>query len=281
MKLNNHHTHTIYSDGAETPEAYIVEAIKRGFDTLGFSEHSPLPFENTFSFQEKNRDEYLRLIGELKSKYAPQISIFNAMEIDYVPAMSENFAQLRQYFRLDYVIGSVHLINPGNSNELWFTDGPDYRIYDRGIQELFGGDIRKAVTQYYRQVNAMITTQQFEIIGHFDKIKMHNRDRFFSESEKWYTGLVNETINLIREKQLIVEVNTRGIYKKRSDTTYPGLDILKRLKLLDIRVMVNSDAHRPDELDGAYPEAFSLLKAAGIKNTVYFTGNNWAEQPIS
>ena len=45
MKLQNLHTHTVFSDGAGTAEAMVRGAIQAGCGSLGFSEHSPLlPF---------------------------------------------------------------------------------------------------------------------------------------------------------------------------------------------------------------------------------------------
>ncbi len=278
--LTNHHTHTLYSDGSNQPEDYIVQAIEKGFDILGFTEHSPLPFENTFSFKKETKEKYLSLMNTLKLKYSGQILVYSGMEMDYIPGMSEDFSKIKAEYNLDYLIGSVHLVKPENRDELWFTDGPDYRTYDKGLNELFGGDIKKAVTTYYHQLNEMIETQHIDIIGHFDKIKMHNRDRFFREDEAWYKALVSETLNLLQDRDIIVEVNTRGIYKQRSETTYPGLDIMKQIKKLRIPVMVNSDAHKPNELDLSFDKGFSLLKEAGINEVVYFKGNGWGFETI-
>ncbi len=278
--ITNHHTHSLYSDGSSQPEEYIIEAISKGFNLLGFTEHSPLPFENTFSFKKGNKEEYIALMNAMKQKYSGQITIYSGMEMDYIPGLSENFSKVKAEYKLDYLIGSVHLVKPPDSEELWFTDGPDYRTYDKGLNELFGGDIRKAVTTYYNQLNEMIENQHFDIIGHFDKIKMHNRDRFFKEDEAWYQGMVNETLSLIQDRDIIVEVNTRGIYKIRSETTYPGLEILKQIKAMRIPVMVNSDAHKPHELDGEFGYGFSLLKEAGIDEVVYFKGNGWGFENI-
>jgi histidinol-phosphatase (PHP family) len=278
--LSNHHTHSLYSDGSTQPEDYIREAISKGFKILGFTEHSPLPFENPFSFREENKEEYIALMKRLKSHYSSQISMYSGMEMDYVPGMSENFSKVKADYKLDYLIGSVHLVKPEKNDELWFTDGPNYETYDHGLNQLFGADIKKAVSRYYRQLNEMIETQQFDIIGHFDKIKMHNRDRFFTEDEPWYKILVNETLELLRDRDIIIEVNTRGIYKKRSETTYPGLDILKDIRRMRIPVMVNSDAHKPEELDLALEKGFSLLKEAGIEEVVYFNGNGWVFESL-
>jgi len=270
--LTNHHTHSIFSDGKALPEEYIEQAISKGFGLLGFTEHSPLPFENGFSFKPERRQEYLDVMSGLEQKYAGQLLIYRGMEMDFVPGMSDDFAAVEQEYQSDYLIGSVHLVNSPSGDALWFIDGPMAEIYDAGLNDYFGGDIRKAVAAYYQQVNQMIDTQRFDIIGHMDKIKMHNRGRYFSEDEKWYSDLVAETLRLIKEKDVIVEVNTRGIYKKRSETTYPGLEILKQIKDLGIRVMVNSDAHQPEEIDGAYLEAFRLLEAAGIAEAAFFSG---------
>jgi histidinol-phosphatase (PHP family) len=277
---SNHHTHSLYSDGSSQPEEYITEAITKGFHILGFTEHSPLPFENSFSFRKETKDEYIALMQNLKQKYSAQIAVYSGMEMDYIPGMSENFGKVKAEYKLDYLIGSVHLVRPENNSELWFTDGPNYETYDKGLNGLFAGDIKKAVTRYYHQLNEMIENQHIDIIGHFDKIKMHNRDRFFKEDEPWYMALVSETLDLLQDRDIIVEVNTRGIYKQRSETTYPGLDILKQIKSRRIPVMVNSDAHKPHELDLAFEQAYSLLKEAGIDEVVYYKGNGWAFETL-
>ena len=278
--LTNHHTHSLYSDGSSQPEEYIIEAIAKGFHILGFTEHSPLPFENSFSFRKENKAEYIELMQNLKQKYSEEITVYTGMEMDFIPGISENFSKVKAEYKLDYLIGSIHLVRPENSEELWFTDGPNYETYDEGLNQLFGGDIKKAVTTYYRQLNEMIISQHFDVIGHFDKIKMHNRDRFFREDEPWYKELISETMVLIQDRDIIVEVNTRGIYKQRSETTYPGIDTLKQIREMRIPVMVNSDAHKPYEIDLAMEQGFSLLKEAGINEVVFYKGNGWGFDAI-
>jgi histidinol-phosphatase (PHP family) len=278
--LTNHHTHSLYSDGSSQPEEYIIEAIAKGFHILGFTEHSPLPFENPFSFRNENKAEYIELMQNLKQKYSEEITVYSGMEMDYIPGISGNFSKVKAEYKLDYVIGSVHLVRPDSSDKLWFTDGPNYETYDEGLNQLFGGDIKKAVTTYYLQLNEMIESQHFDVIGHFDKIKMHNRDRFFREDEPWYKELISETLVLIQDRDIIVEVNTRGIYKQRSETTYPGIDTLKQIREMRIPVMVNSDAHKPYEIDLALEQGFSLLKEAGINEVVFYNGNGWGFNTI-
>lgn len=42
----NLHIHTTYADGKDNPEALVLEAISRGFTSIGFSEHTYMPFSS-------------------------------------------------------------------------------------------------------------------------------------------------------------------------------------------------------------------------------------------
>ena len=276
--LLNYHTHTRFSDGTGEPEIFVKQAMNLGFDALGFSDHSPLPFENTFALNATELRNYSTTIRHLAERYTGKIKIWLGMEMDFIPGHSDDFAAVSAQCGLDYIIGSVHLVlSP--SGELWFIDGPVPEIYDDGLASLFAGDIRKAVTAYYHQINRMVETQKPDIIGHLDKIKMHNQERYFRQDEPWYRALVSETLELISEAGTIVEVNTRGIYKKRSNTTFPGIEILKHLKKLGVRVTIASDAHKADELNGAFGIAHQLLSEAEFKEVTFFDGKSW--EPIA
>ncbi len=271
----NFHMHSNFSDGGKPAEAYVQEAIRQGMTDLGFSDHAPMPFINTFSIQPGNFEPYCLEINRLKNVYADKLNIFLGLEIDFIPGMMDDFTRLIQQGKLDYSIGSVHLIGQGKEENLWFTDGPNIQTYDAGLQTFFGGDIRKAVKAFYHQTNQMIESQTFDVIGHFDKVKMHNQNRYFTEDEKWYVNLVFETLGLIKQKGLIVEVNTRGIYKKRSDSFFPSDFILSKMNELDIPVIISSDAHQPEELQLLFGKAMEAVRKAGYHETMRLTKNGW------
>ena len=276
----NFHQHSNFSDGESPLEDYVQKAIELGFVAIGFSEHSPLPFKTKFSLKQEKISDYIKETDILKKKYKNQIKIYRSLEMDYIPVFSNDFNKWKNKLKTDYLIGSVHLVKPENSNSLWFIDGPNKEIYDNGLKELFNGDIKNAVKTYYYQINNMIETQQFDIVGHIDKIKMHNKNRFFQETEKWYKELAMETLYLIKEKGLIVEINTRGLYKKRSDSFFPDDFILYQLKEMDIPTVISSDAHKPEELNLPFDEATKRLKDIGIKYVVFFNGKNWLEKGL-
>jgi histidinol-phosphatase (PHP family) len=276
----NLHQHTVFSDGKAAPEAYVKRALELKFQALGFTEHSPLPFPTPFSLKEENTQAYTDETERLKKLYESRLTIYRGLEFDFIPGISEDLAGWRQKLQLDYAIGSVHLVRPDGNDELWFIDGPDRNRYDDGLRRLFGNNIKKAVKTYYHQLNAMIETQPFEIVGHLDKIKMHNAGRFFNEEDKWYRQLVDETLELIKAKGLVVEVNTRGLYKKRSDSLFPDRETLCRIRDMKIPVMISSDAHRPDELNLLMDFAEKRLRETGFRAVAFFDHGHWKEIPL-
>ena len=69
MQNFNLHTHSVYSDGKSQPREIVEEAVRQGFTTLGFSEHSPLPFDNNFSVKSADMPRYVAEIAQLKEEF--------------------------------------------------------------------------------------------------------------------------------------------------------------------------------------------------------------------
>jgi histidinol-phosphatase (PHP family) len=281
----NYHTHSLYSDGKASLEDYYEEAVRQELQYLGFSEHSPLPFPNSFALEEGKMDEYLvgvRRLGNgenLKTSGHPhrKVTVFAGLEMDYIPGISEGFSTIRNHYDPDYLIGSVHLVLNSEVDGLWFIDGPSRQIYDDGLNYYFNGDIRKAVTAYYRQLQKMIQNEPIDIVGHLDKIKMHNADRYFREDEPWYHQLVMETLEEIALQGLVVEINTRGIYKKRSPSLFPGIEILKSMREMKIPILLSSDAHAPEELTLLFNDTQEQLKTLGFNSVRQITAKGWVD----
>lgn len=276
---NNYHTHCTYCDGKEPIENFVKMAVEQGFTQLGFSSHAPVPFENDFGIHEDEIPAYLKEIDGFRPQF-PQLQIFPGLEIDFIPGMTKDFTYYRDTFSLDYTIGGVHLVRPLNDDRIWFIDGPKREVYDNGLQQLFGGDAKKAVVRFWEQSFEMIETQTFDVIAHFDKIKMHNQKRYFTEEEDWYLKLVDHCIELIRRKQLIVEINTRGIYKGRCPDFYPSDYALRQIAKYEIPMIISSDAHQSEELPMGHEDALKHLKDFNIKYLMYIKNKKWEEYAI-
>ena len=278
MQSFNLHTHSVYSDGKSQPREIVEEAIRQGFSTLGFSEHSPLPFDNNFSVKSADMPRYVAEIAQLKEEFKDKIDLYCALEADYLTGVSEPFAVTKEKYHLDYLIGGVHLVGQSaNPDEIWFIDGPKWEVYDEGLQKFFDGNIRRAVCRFFEQSNEMIENEPFDIIAHFDKIKMHNRDRYFHEDEPWYRKLALETLDLIREKGLVMEINTRGIYKKRYNGFYPSPWLMEAACRIGVPAVISADAHHFSEISLEFAAAEEALKRAGYRSVVNFKNGQWVE----
>jgi len=280
MRYNNIHTHSTYCDGKDTVEDMITSGIEKNFAILGFSSHAPMPFKNHFAI--KNHQELTKYCNEVRllaQKYLSQIKIYLSLEIDYIPSMTTSFDWFKKECDLDYTIGAVHLVK-NNNNDLWFIDGGNTDIYDAGLRDFFDNDIKKAVRTYFDQVNEMISTQRPDMVAHFDKIKMNNNNRFFLQSEQWYVDLINETLDNIKANNCVMEINTRGLYKKRHNALFPGMDIIKKAQRLNIPMSLNTDAHHHSELDGYYKQSIVDLNKIGLSSLWYYDTNQWKEKTM-
>ena len=207
--------------------------------------------------------------------------------MDFVPYLVENIRQnAEEKYNLDYFIGSVHQVvntlteinSPMSNADTWFIDGSKQEKYDIGLETLFGGDIRKGVTCFYTQQIQMIEKNSPDVLGHADKIVMHNKDRYFKEDEQWYKDEVVRLWDTVIKYGTIVEVNTRGIYRKRHSDFYPSSSWLKYLTEKHIPLTIATDCHKAEETDSCYKEALEYLKYIGCKELYYFDGSWKAEK---
>lgn len=265
LPLYNFHSHSLHCDGKEPLEEYVKAAIEKKFKHLGFSAHSPLPFPNEWSLTPESFKQYVQNARHLIEKYKDDIQLHLGLEIDYIPGHSEDFEGFMRNTPLDYNIGSIHLVRHEESGKIWFIDGP-VEGYINGVNDIFKGDFREAVTAFYRQTIDMVKTQRPQIIGHIDRVKMHNKQRWFSTHEKWYQDLVEETLQVVAEHGCIVELNTRGVYSGKTDEFFPSDDVMQKCLEMDIPVMVNTDAHHPSQLDMLFTEGHNRLKEIGFKS---------------
>lgn len=268
MTNTNYHTHCTYCDGKDPLAAFVTEAEHLHFNQLGFSSHAPVPFENDFGIKDDQIPSYCKEIDQLQSHTT--VTLLKALECDFIPGMSTPFETFKQQHHLDYIIGGVHLVRPKNSDQLWFIDGSKRQIYDDGLFHLFDGNIKLAVTAFWEQTFEMLETQHLDIIAHLDKIKMHNQHRFFQEDENWYKTLVDKAIQLVYQHNVVMEINTRGLYKKRCDAFYPSTEILMKARKLDIPVVISTDAHKAEELGLYADEAMVELQKCGYGHVVSF-----------
>lgn len=281
MYWTNYHSHNEFCDGTDKMEAYIHEAISQKVKIYGFSSHAPLTFPVKWCMSYDKVSEYLETGAYLKQKFRDLIEIYLGMEVDYIPGITGPTSSFIQSLKMDYVIGSIHFVDFFEDGQPWEIDGKT-SVFKDGLKKIFKGNIKKAISRYYELTRQMLDEQYPKIVGHLDKIKIHNRKKiFFEEEEKWYQKEVIKTLHRISRAGSILEVNTRGIYKKKSNDTYPSPWILANARELKIPIVLNSDAHHPSEITQAFSETATLLKDIGFQELMVLVQGNWESRPFN
>ncbi|MCC8142600.1 MAG: histidinol-phosphatase [Tannerellaceae bacterium] len=282
MQLSNYHSHCNFCDGRSTPEDFVKFAISNKFRAYGFSSHSPLPFETFWNMSKEDMPEYLAEIERLKKKYREQLEIYVGLEIDFLDKTYNSAIRYFQELPLDYRICSIHFLPISDVLEeknMVCIDG-SFAEFKASVDKYFNGDIRALFKRYFDSTKEMIETGGFDIMGHMDKIYM-NGSRFeeFYPDAGWYRTPMTECLELVAEKGLMVEINTKNLGRKQH--TYPHPSFFRQLAERNIPVLVNSDCHYPYLVNDGRAEAFALLKEAGIKTTRELVNSRWEDVPVT
>lgn len=267
----NLHTHTTFCDGKNTPEELVLEAIERGFSSIGFSEHSYMHFSN-FSNQLtiEKMPSYINEINRLKEKYSDLIDIFCGLEYELfseVPTIG-----------FDYMIGSVHYLKFGDEILGFDTNLERTLSY---VNNNFGGDGLAFTKKYFETVITLPKKHNFDIIGHFDlAVKNNEAGKFIDTSSKEYLNAGYEAIHALKGKIPLFEVNTGAISRGYRTIPYPQIEFLKEFKKCGFGAVITSDCHDKNFLDCYFKESRELLMSVGFKTIWILTNKGFKEVGI-
>lgn len=264
----NLHTHSTYADGKDTPEEMVIEAINRGFSSIGFSEHSYMHF-SSFANQLtiEKMPAYINEVNMLKEKYQDMIDVFCGLEYELFSEVPVD--------GFDYMIGSVHYLKFGDEI-LGFDRNLEQTI--EYINANFGGDGLAFAKKYFETVITLPEKHKFDIIGHFDlAVKNNEAGRFVDTSSKEYLNAGYEAIHALKGKIPLFEVNTGAISRGYRSIPYPQIEFLKEFKECGFGAVITSDCHDKNFLDCHFKESHQLLQSAGFKTIWILTKDGFKE----
>jgi len=223
---------------------FLEQARTCNLKQIGFADHD--------MYWEKLK---LGLIREVAEEY-PDLQVRVGLEVDYREGLELQIKQLIDSFPFDYVIGSVHQLDG------WFFDFPEeeekHRIYDPD----------NYYRKYFKAVEKAAASGLFDIIGHFDLIKIFNM-----RPQADVRTLAAAALKTIKEQGLVVEINTNGRYKPVKEF-YPELKLLETMNEMGIPFTLGSDAHAPDAVGRDLAEACALLKGLNVNCVIGFERRN-------
>ncbi|MBN1501153.1 MAG: histidinol-phosphatase [Spirochaetes bacterium] len=281
MKYFNYHTHTDYCDGKGTLEENIISAVSSGITDLGFSSHAPVYFNPAWTMKEDRFASYKSEISGLKKKYENRISIFTGLEVDYIPGITGPGSENIISKNLDYTIGAVHVLGRPDDDSLVPITG-NSMSFEKSVNEKLDGDVVFSVKEYFRLLREMLINEPPDILAHFDLIKKINVDYvLFDENSTWYLNEIYDTLDVLKRTDVITEINTGALTRKKADSLFPSDLILNELCAGKMPVTVNSDSHSPSDICGLYPETFIKISKTGFKSVKRFVSRGcWTDYEI-
>jgi histidinol-phosphatase (PHP family) len=243
-------------------KSFLEEAFKKGIDEIGISEHGHRFKQAAFLWQsegfrgqwtgsEATEDiyEYIELIEKVKALGYP---VKLGLEMDYIPERQEEIRAFVNEFPFDYVLGAVHWLGD------FGFDHPDCRNQwgQKNVDEVH--------REYYNVLGKAINSGVFDGIAHPDVIKV-----FGYKAQKDMGDIYEKIALAIKNKGLCAEVSTAGIRKPVGEI-YPGAHLMSFFAKHDIPIMINSDAHCPEDVGRDFEKAMDYVRSFGYNKLYYF-----------
>ncbi|MGI6128686.1 MAG: histidinol-phosphatase HisJ family protein [bacterium] len=238
-----------------------------GLTEIGFSEHA-YRFRQTERIwpccwnlkAEVDADKYVSLVQEAKEDGFP---VKLGVEVDFVPGKEEQLETFINQYPWDYVIGSVHFIDD------WGFDRPDqaYLWKQKSIEETY--------RQYFFLFREAASTKLFDIMAHPDVVKV-----FGYRPEG---GLIDEYLrsaDTLGMVDVCFEISTAGIRKPVGEL-YPAPEFTQALVQAGVVAVINSDAHRPEDVGHGFDAAYTFAREHGINHLARFDGRQRSLVPIN
>ncbi len=236
------HTHTVFSDGKNTPEEMIAAAETAGMEILGISDHEYAPMQTSYCISKESTVDYINKINDLKSK--TKIKLYLGTERDYFSPDTE--------FVYDYVIGSVHSLL--KNGEYIDVDYSEQSMLDN-VNRLYNGDFYEYIKDYYALVKDVVNKTKCDIVGHFDLVcKFNEGNKHFDETSEEYRKIALDAAKAIADSGKIVEINTGAISRGYKTKPYPAQFIIDYFKTRNVRMIFSSDSHSCENLRYKFEE---------------------------
>lgn len=265
------HTHTSFCDGNGTVDDFCAAAYKKRFVSLGFSAHAPITkktgLKTDWHLRDDRLGDYCTAVRGARGRWSGKLDVYLGLEVDYIDGLISAADFDCAELGLDYLIGSVHYITPSRCVD----DSPVE--FEKLLNEDFGGDAMALAGRYWDCVELMVSGGGFDIIAHADIVKKNNKgDRWFSLNDERYIKRLERIACVIAESGLVTEVNTGGLNRGVTVEPYPSPRLLRLLQKKGVPVMINADAHKPEDLGGFYEDARRLLLETGFTKHCLFQG---------
>lgn len=272
----NFHLHSTGSDGKLEPEEVIKQSIKAGLKFICFTDHHIFPKVLSKKYHGwgacHHKEAYYKDVLRLKKKYADKIWIGYGVEMDWFDNYQSFTKKQIKTRPFDFVLGSIHVLELPGGESIYVNA----KMNVDDLIKKYG--IKKLVNAYYGSLRNLINSGLFDSVAHFDLIKIKNADEvLFSEKADWYVKDVLNTLDVLQNSGICLELNT-GAKRMILKDNYPSDWVLKEAFKRKIPITIGSDGHR--SVNEYLEEGYKLAKKVGYKSVMIFKNRKRREFPI-
>ncbi len=244
--IANYHTHTPRCRHAQgTEREYVENAIARGLQILGFSDHTPQWFPGDYySYMRMYPDEledYCTTVQTLQKEYSEKIKLLLGMEVEYYPLTWHCLLPRLRDAGVEYMILGQHWIH----NE-----------FDAGSTTTASTENVADFISHCDQVITAMETGKFTYIAHPDLFNFVGNPNIYQEQMRRIckTSIATETP---------LELNLLGV---RDHRHYPNLLFWEVAGQEGCDVVLGMDAHNPEAFLNTQQEvdALKIIGAYGL-----------------
>ena len=251
----NWHTHTARCKHATGDiDDYCRAAVDAGLTTLGFSDHTPLP-DDHWLFVRMAPEElpgYRQAIADARTRFSG-LNLYTGLECEYLPELGGYYREeLLGRQRMEFLVAAVH----------WF---PYRGEWPSAHSRETANDV-KALTAYTRHIVDCMASGLFLYTAHPDGFGM-----FYDCWDAETAAASRDIAQAARQYQVPLEINAYGLRKPHMMTAdgerpvYPWEPFWDVVAACDAPAVINSDAHRPEDIIGRVDEAQYLAERCGVR----------------
>jgi histidinol-phosphatase (PHP family) len=127
------------------------------------------------------------------------------------------------------------------------------------------GDVERIWSSYWGQYERCIRSGLFDFVAHPDLPK-----KFGFRPEGDLRRFYEPAIAALVETDTAFEINTAGL-RKECRELYPTPGFLRLARKAGVPLLINSDAHAPEELGAGFAAAVTAAQGAGYSETVRYS----------
>lgn len=273
--LTDYHIHFEFGSYDEKwVKLFFEQAEEKGLKEIGITEHThgfkefkdlyydELILDNSEigEFQKKwleqktkfcrTLDEYRDFINMLKSKgykvkFGLEVCNFRNQE---------KVKEILDKYEWDYLIVSIHFIKG------WGFDFSQLKHHfnDKPLKNIW--------SDYAKEIELVANTKMYDVLGHPFNLRIFEN----IPEKKDVAKILENTAKLLKQNNMIVDINTGTYYRYPIKEITPYQDFLEMVKKYDIPIIISSDAHYPEHVGMYLNEAGKYAKSFGLDDIIIF-----------